>query len=229
MYKILLVDDEPDIVELIRYNLERENYSVIEAFDGKQALHQIRKNPDLILLDIMLPDINGFQVCTIIKEDEQFRDIPIIFLTALSSESDEIKGLNLGAVDYISKPISPQILSSRIKASLRSAKNDPGKESKTNIVINNIQIDTSAFKVFVDGNEVFFPRKEFKLLHFLATNRDKVFARETLLEFIWGEDTVVVDRTIDVHIRKIRQKLGSSANCIQTIKGIGYKFVSNTN
>jgi DNA-binding response OmpR family regulator len=229
MHKILVVDDEPDIVEVLKYNLEKENYIVMEAYSGKEALEKLNNSPDLILLDIMLPDMNGFEVCAEIKEREPHRNIPIIFLTALSSESDEVKGLGLGAVDYIIKPISPQKLKARVKSNLRIVDINQNVKlgSKNKIELNGIQIDSISFKVFIGGREVFFPRKEFGLLYFLASHRDRVFPRETLLEIIWGEDTVVVDRTIDVHVRKIRQKLGKYANHIQTIKGVGYKFVSD--
>jgi len=228
MKKILLVDDEADILEFLKYNLEQEDFEVLVSTNGKDALKKIFQNPDLIVLDIMMPEMDGFEVYEQIKKNKEYQDIPIIFLTAKSGETDEIKGLDLGASDYIQKPISPKKLIARIKSNLRKA-SKPEKKSKEseNIKIGPLEIDVEKFVVKVDSKEKFFPRKEFQLLHFLARNPGKVINRETLLKEIWGNDVYVIDRTIDVHIRKIREKLGKHSELIETIKGVGYKFKHN--
>lgn len=226
MTKILLVDDEPDIVEFLKYNLEREHFNVIESYSGEEALKLLNEKPDLILLDIMMPGLSGFEVCKKIKEQVHFRDIPVIFLTALSQENDEIRGLEVGASDFIKKPISPPKLIARVKANLRNSKKilKSKYDEKSKLTFENLIIDTESFKVFVNNKEKFFPKKEFLLLHLLASQPGKVFTREEILKKIWGDDIMVIDRTIDVHIRKIREKLGNYSNCVITIKGIGYKF-----
>jgi len=226
MNKILLVDDEPDIVEFLKYNLEKENYNVIESYNGTQALQKLSENPDLILLDIMMPDMDGFEVCRHIKENNSCKDIPVIFLTALSRESDEIKGLELGAVDFIRKPISPQKFIARVNSNLRNRTGHNSKESGSieKLAVGKVLINPVSYKVFIDGSEMYFPKKEFQLFHFLASNPERVFSREELLKRIWGDEVYVVDRTIDVHVRKIRQKLKEFSGYIGTVKGIGYKF-----
>jgi len=226
MAKILLVDDEPDIVEFLRYNLEKENYEVIVGYNGTEALTKLNEKPDLILLDIMMPGIDGFEVCKKIKEDNRYKKIPIVFLTALPNESDEIKGLDIGASDFIKKPISPLKLISRVRKNLLQIAADESTKvvNKRKIIFNNIIIDPESFKIHVNGKEKFFPRKEFFLIYLLASYPDKVFTREELLKKIWGEGIMVIDRTVDVHIRKIREKLGEYSNLIHTIKGVGYKF-----
>jgi len=228
MSKILLVDDEVDILEFLKYNLELEKFEVLVSSDGKDALNKISQNPDLIVLDIMMPEMDGFELYQKIKNDKNYQDIPIIFLTAKSGETDEIKGLNLGASDYIQKPISPKKLVARIKSNLR--KSDQA-ENKTklikNLKIGPLEIDVEKFIVKIDNKDKFFPRKEFQLLYFLASNPGKVMKRETLLKEIWGNDVYVIDRTIDVHIRKVREKLGKHSELIETIKGVGYKFKHN--
>lgn len=227
-HKVLLVDDEKDIIDLLKYNLEKEKEFIIEvAYDGKEALKRVESfNPDLILLDIMMPEMNGLEVCRLLKSDAETSHIPVIFLTAKENEIDEILGLELGADDYIQKPISPRKVLARIKTVLRRRYTKEQENKKTDVYIKfkNIEIDTEAYTVKVDGEEVFFPRKEFKLLHFLISNRGKVFSREILLDEIWGNDVYVVDRTIDVHVAKVREKLGRYANYIETIKGLGYRF-----
>jgi len=228
MSKILLVDDEVDILEFLKYNLELEKFEVLVSSDGKDALNKISQNPDLIVLDIMMPEMDGFELYQKIKSDKNYQNIPIIFLTAKSGETDEIKGLNLGASDYIQKPISPKKLVARIKSNLR--KSDQA-ENKTklikNLKIGPLEIDVEKFIVKIDNKDKFFPRKEFQLLYFLASNPGKVMKRETLLKEIWGNDVYVIDRTIDVHIRKVREKLGKHSELIETIKGVGYKFKHN--
>jgi two-component system alkaline phosphatase synthesis response regulator PhoP len=228
MTKILLVDDEADILEFLKYNLEQENFEVLVSTDGKDALKKISHNPDVIVLDIMMPEMDGFELYQQIKKNEKYQDIPIIFLTAKSGETDEIKGLDLGASDYIQKPISPKKLIARIKSNLRkiNVADIKNKESKE-LIIGPLIIDVDQFIVKVDNKKKFFPRKEFQLLYFLASNPGKVMNRETLLKEIWGNDVFVIDRTIDVHIRKVREKLGKHSEIIETIKGVGYRFKQN--
>ncbi len=228
MTKILLVDDEADILEFLKYNLEQENFDVMVSTDGKDALKKISHNPDVIVLDIMMPEMDGFELYEQIKKNEKYRDIPIIFLTAKSGETDEIKGLDLGASDYIQKPISPKKLIARIKSNLRKISVPEIKtEGPKELIIGPLIIDVEQFVVKVDNKKKFFPRKEFQLLHFLASNPGKVMNRETLLKEIWGNDVFVIDRTIDVHIRKVREKLGKHSEIIETIKGVGYRFKQN--
>ena len=225
MKKILLVDDEEDILEFLKYNLEQENFEVLVSTNGEDALKKISQKPDLILLDIMMPEINGFELYELIKKNKESQNIPIIFLTAKSGETDEIKGLNLGASDYIQKPISPKKLIARIKSNLRkSSVTDKKDKLAEEVKIGPLVIDVQKFVVKIDGRQKFFPRKEFQLLHYLASNPGKVLNRETLLKEIWGSDVYVIDRTIDVHIRKVREKLGKHSELIETVKGIGYRF-----
>jgi len=225
MKKILLVDDEQDIIEFLRYNLEKEGFDVLVSYNGKDALRQISKFPDLILLDIMMPEMDGFEVYNQIRGNDEYTDIPIIFLTAKSGETDEIKGLDIGASDYIQKPISPQKLIARVKSNLRKiSKLQKKSSSQKELKIGPLIINSEEYVVKIDNKHKFFPRKEFHLLEYLASNPGKVFNRETLLKDVWGGDVYVVDRTIDVHIRKIREKLGKHSELIETIKGIGYRF-----
>ncbi|MFA5010480.1 MAG: response regulator [Ignavibacteria bacterium] len=227
-FKILVVDDEKDIVDLLKYNLEKEKeFEVITALNGKEALSNVTENkPDLILLDIMMPEINGFEVCKRLKSNAATSKIPIIFLTAKENEIDEIIGLELGADDYIQKPISPRKVIARVKSVIRRTYAEEEKTIKTDeyIKFKNLQIDSVSHIVKIDSEEVFFPKKEFQLLHFLLSNRGKVLSREVLLNQIWGENIYVVDRTIDVHVAKVREKLGEYADYIETIKGLGYRF-----
>jgi two-component system alkaline phosphatase synthesis response regulator PhoP len=228
MKKILLVDDEVDILEFLKYNLEQDNFEVLVSSNGKDALKKISQNPDLIVLDIMMPEMDGFELYQQIKTYKEYQDIPIIFLTAKSGETDEIKGLDLGASDYIQKPISPKKLIARIKSNLRKSDQTEKKNKEfKNLKIGTLEIDVEKFEVKVDSKKKFFPRKEFQLLYFLAQNPGKVISRETLLKEIWGNDVYVIDRTIDVHIRKIREKLGKHSELIETIKGVGYRFKHN--
>ena len=224
MKTVLVVDDEKDIVQLIRYNLEREGFRVESASDGDEALVKASDvKPDVILLDIMLPSKDGYEVIKSLNQNERTARIPVIFLTAKSAEFDEVLGLELGADDYIVKPISPRKLVSRIRAVLRryeAVKNDEMR----NIDFGKVVIDRESYMVTVSGEQVFFPRKEFEILYYLASHEGKVVSRETLLSRVWGSDVYVGDRTVDVHIRKIREKLGDYAEMIETIKGVGYKF-----
>lgn len=218
--KILIADDEPDIVEIIRYNLAKDGYEVVTAKDGDEAIQKAKlSQPDLIILDIMMPKKNGVEVCEILRSQQAFKDTVIVFLTALNDEGSHVKGLETGADDYISKPVSPKILVSRINAIFRRINKEP--EEKV-IRIDNLEIDPVKFEAKVDEKTVILAKKEFELLYLLASKPGRVFLRNEILNQIWGNDVIVGDRTIDVHIRKIRQKLG--IDCITTVKGVGYKF-----
>jgi len=222
MKTILVVDDDKDIVELLKYNFQKEGYSVRTARNGKEALVEVKNHPDLIILDIMMPELDGHEVIKQLKKDDRTADIPIIFLTAKGTEGDEILGLELGAVDYIIKPISIPKLLARVRNVFR--KRDDKITQTVILQIGAIEISLSQHKVYVNKQEIFFPKKEFELLYYLASHPEQVVTRENLLNAIWGSDIVVGDRTIDVHIRKIREKLGKHANCIETIKGVGYRL-----
>jgi two-component system alkaline phosphatase synthesis response regulator PhoP len=218
--RILIADDEPDILEIVQYNLRREGYEVITAKDGDDALVKARlSKPDLIILDIMMPKRSGVEVCEILRSQPAFKDTLIIFLTAMSDENSHIKGLETGGDDYITKPISPKILISRVNALFRRS----GKDHQEKIIkIDNLEIDPDRFEVIMAGKEVVLAKKEFELLYLLASRPGRVFLRNEILNQIWGNEVIVGDRTIDVHIRKVRQKLG--VDCITTVKGVGYKF-----
>lgn len=223
--RILVVDDERDIVDLLKYNLAKEGYEVVTAYNGKEAIEKATHPPDLVILDVMMPVLDGFETCKKLKSDPRTAHVPVLFLTASSSEVDEVLGLELGADDYIQKPISPRKLVARVKAVLRrSGSNQDETAGPPVIRAGRLEINRTTFTVRIARKEVFFPRKEFELLALLASSPGKVFSREMLLQSIWGSDVVVIDRTIDVHIRKIREKLGEDAPSIETIKGVGYKF-----
>jgi two-component system alkaline phosphatase synthesis response regulator PhoP len=218
--KILIADDEPDILEIIQYNLKKEGYEVATAKDGDDALEKAKTTkPDLIILDIMMPKKSGIEVCEILRSQPVFNDTLIIFLTALNDETSHIKGLETGADDFVTKPISPKVLISRVNALFRRTNKEiEGKVLK----IENLTIDPDKFEVIVDNNDITLAKKEFELLYLLASRPGRVFLRNEILNQVWGNDVIVGDRTIDVHIRKVRQKLG--LDCITTIKGVGYKF-----
>jgi two-component system alkaline phosphatase synthesis response regulator PhoP len=217
--KILVADDEKDILEIINYNLTSEGYEVYTAKDGNEALALARKiHPDLIILDIMMPYKTGIEVCQILRTSDEFQDTLIIFLTALSDETSHIKGFESGADDYVSKPVSPKVLVSRVNALFRRIHREDGKV----ISVGNVTIDPLKFIVTVDGKDVTLAKKEFELLYLLASKPGRVFLRNEILSQVWGQEVIVGDRTIDVHIRKIRQKL--NLDCITTVKGVGYKF-----
>lgn len=219
--KILIVEDDQDIVELLRYNLEKEGYKCYSANNGAAGLEiAIKKEPDLIILDIMMPELDGIETCRAIKSKPKLSDKFVIFLTARSEEYSEIAGFEAGADDYITKPIKPRVLISRIKAIL-SRKKD--QHTISQIQHGDLIIDRDTFKVSLQNKHFTLPKKEFELLFLLASKPDKVFRRESILSKVWGTDVSVVDRTIDVHIRKIREKVGDEK--IKTIKGVGYKFV----
>ena len=216
---MLIADDEPDIVEILKYNLEKEGYTVVTAKDGDEALDKARlTQPDLIVLDMMMPRKNGMEVCEILRAQAAFKDTLIMFLTALSDEATQLKGFSTGADDYVSKPVSTNVFVSKVNALFRRVKKS---ESKI-ITVDNLIIDPEKFIVEFEGKEIVLAKKEFELLHLLATKPGRVFLRNEILSQVWGNDVIVGDRTIDVHIRKIRQKLG--VDCITTVKGVGYKF-----
>jgi two-component system, OmpR family, alkaline phosphatase synthesis response regulator PhoP len=218
--KILIADDEPDILEIIQYNLVKEGYTVIPARDGDEALTKAKQQqPDLIILDIMMPKKNGVEVCAILRSMPAFKDTLIIFLTALSDENSHIKGLETGADDYVTKPLSPKILVSRVNALFRRVNKEPGDKV---LEFENLTIDPVKFEVIANGQSVTLAKKEFELLYLLAARPGRVFLRNEILNQVWGNEVIVGDRTIDVHIRKVRQKLGM--DCITTVKGVGYKF-----
>ncbi len=220
---VLVVDDEQDIIEMLRYNLEKDGYAVIAARNGKGALEQAQKNPAVIVLDVMMPEMDGLEVCRKLKQDPKTTHIPVIFLTARGSEFDEVLGLELGADDYIIKPISLKKLSARIKALLRRRAEATGAASREIIRIDGLEINVPNYTVHVDGRSVTLTRREFETLVYLAGNRGRVVGRDRLLDVVWGENVRVVDRTVDVHISKIREKLGPYGEYIETVKGVGYR------
>lgn len=222
--KILLVDDEKDIVEFLQYNLEQEGFEVITAYDGKEAIEKMELNPDLVILDVFMPKMDGYEVCTKIRMMEVHKTTPVIFLTAKSSETDEIHGLNLGADDFIQKPISPKKLIARVKSNLRKIETTAAASDSNTIEIGPLIIDREQFVVILEGQKLIFPKKEFEIISYLASNPGKVFDRDKILNDVWGSDIYVVERTIDVHVRKIREKLGKHGNLIETVKGVGYRF-----
>jgi len=222
-YKILLVDDEPDILEFLSYNLKKEGYNVFTANNGKEAVTVAKKeNPHLIILDVMMPDMDGIETCREIREIPGLKDVMIAFLTARSEDYSQIAGFDVGADDYINKPIKPRVLISRIKALFRRGANSDSSKSTDKVDMGGIRIDRERYLIIQDGKEVSLPKKEFELLALLASKPGKVFTRDVILDKVWGGDVVVGDRTIDVHIRKLREKLGEEF--IKTVKGIGYKF-----
>lgn len=223
MKKILLVDDEPDILEFVGYNLRNAGFDVRTSQNGADALAKaVEDVPDLVVLDVMMPEMSGIEVCAAMRADERLKDVLIMFLTALDEEITQIKGLEAGGDDYITKPVSPRVLLSRIKALLRrSHHHDTDTENEKKLPVS---IDVEGYLVKLeDGTVMTLPRKEFELLRLLISRPGKLFLREEIYDKVWGSDVVVGDRTIDVHIRKLREKIGASY--IRTVKGVGYKFV----
>ena len=220
--KILIVDDEPDILELIEYNLKKEGYQVFLARNGQEAVTEAKRSlPDLIVLDIMMPKMDGIEACRIMRTMPEFKNTFMVFLTARSEEYSEIAGFNVGADDYIAKPIKPRALVSRINAILR--RNAPAEDFTDNkLEIGDLVIDREAYLVYKAGVKVVLAKKEFELLYLLASKPGKVYTREVILKNIWEDSVVVTNRTIDVHVRKLREKLGD--DCVSTVKGVGYKF-----
>lgn len=225
-YKILLVDDEADIIEFLTYNLKKEGYQVISASNGADALKLAEKEqPHLIILDVMMPEMDGVEVCEMIKQIPSLSRTIIAFLTARTEDYSQIAGFDAGADDYINKPIKPKLLVSRIKALLRRFEITVSENKNEDLILyyGNIVIDRERYKVIKDNVEIIFPKKEFELLVFLSSKPERVFTRDEIYNAIWGNEVIVGDRTIDVHIRKLREKLGDEH--FETIKGVGYRFV----
>ena len=220
--KILVVDDEIDIVNLIQYNLEKEGYDTLPAYTGESAIElSERMLPSLIILDLMLPEMDGMEICRVLKRGEKTRDIPIIMLTAKGGEVDIVSGLEVGADDYITKPFKMAELIARVKTVMR--RREPPRKEKV-LKIENLVIDPVQYQVTLKGEHLSLTTKEFKILLSLAENPGRAYTRDQLLDRVWGDEVVVIDRTIDVHIRKIREKLGQFAEYIETVRGIGYRF-----
>ncbi len=218
--KILLVDDEPDILEIVGYNLRNEGYQVFTAANGIEAVKSAKKNiPQLILLDIMMPEMDGIEACEKIRKIKSLDNVIISFLTARGEDYSQVAGFDAGADDYITKPIKPKVLVSKIKSLLRRLKS----ETETSFSIGDIVIDRDAYVVYKSDNKISLPRKEFELFSLLTSKPGKVFKREIILDTVWGNEVVVGGRTIDVHIRKLREKIGD--HHFKTVKGVGYKFV----
>ena len=217
--KVLIADDEPDILEILKYNLEKEGYQVSTAKDGNEALDKAKQyQPDLIVLDMMMPKKTGLEVLELLRLQPLFKDTLIMFLTALNDETTQLRGFNTGADDYVSKPVSTNVFVSKVNALFRRVK----KQENSKVINEELVIDPERFVVEYKGQQIILAKKEFELLYLLAKKPGRVFLRNEILSEIWGNDVIVGDRTIDVHIRKIRQKLG--LDCITTVKGVGYKF-----
>lgn len=220
---ILLVDDEEDILEFLSYNLRKEGYKVITAKNGRKAIQMAREhNPRLIVLDVMMPEMDGIETCRELRLDPKHANTVIVFLTARDEDYSQIAGFDAGADDYIAKPMRPRVLISRVKALLKRGNMAALPPPPTSFTAGNLTIDRERYRVILDDEEIILPRKEFELLSTLAAKPNKVFSREEIFEKVWGNDVIVGDRTIDVHVRKLREKLGN--NAIRTVKGVGYTF-----
>jgi len=225
---IVAIEDEPDLLEVVRYNLAREGYEVLSAEDGLEGLDVIEKShPDLVLLDLMLPGMDGVEICRRVKFDPETRSIPVIIVSAKGEESDVVLGLEMGADDYVAKPFSPRELVARVKAVLRRGDLKGQESPDGRVVMDGLVIDPARHEVVVDGESVGFTATEFKLLHHLAANAGRVFTREQLLRHAVGDDVVILERNVDVHVRAIRKKLGDQADRISTIRGVGYRFLDS--
>ena len=223
--KILCVDDEPDILEILKYNLSTEGYDIYTASDGLSALKKANEIlPNLIIMDVMMPKMDGIETCEKIRSQDKFNDTLIMFLTARGEDYSHVAAYEAGADDYVTKPVKPKILVSKVKGLLRRFKKKTSDEI-SEIIIDNIKIDREKYRVYISNETLELPRKEFELLYLLASRPDKVFKREKIMELVWGTEVLVGDRTIDVHIRKLREKIGDKY--FKTIKGVGYKFVVN--
>ncbi len=219
--KILLVDDEADILEIVGYNLSQEGYQIFTAENGKKAVEKAKKHhPHLIIMDVMMPEMDGMEACENIRKIPELSQTIITFLTARNEDYSLVAGFDAGADDYISKPIKPKVLVSKVKALLRRLKEE--ESSSENLNVGGIEINREEYKIHKDGEEIILPRKEFELFYLLASKPGKVFKREEILDKVWGNEVVVGGRTIDVHIRKLREKIGE--DLFKTIKGVGYKF-----
>jgi two-component system alkaline phosphatase synthesis response regulator PhoP len=222
-YRILLVDDEPDILEFLGYNLRKEGYEVHTSINGREGVAKARETlPHLVILDVMMPEMDGMEACMEIRQIPELKNTIVIFLTARGEDYSQIAGFDAGADDYVTKPIKPKVLVSRVKALLRRYKDEPDPETSPIIEIKEFIIDREKYLIIKDNREISLARKEFELLSLLASRPNKVFTREEILSVVWGNDVIVGDRTIDVHVRKIREKLETQS--IKTIKGVGYKF-----
>jgi two-component system alkaline phosphatase synthesis response regulator PhoP len=220
--KILLVDDEPDILEIVGYNLSQEGYKICTASNGKEAVEMAKKElPQLIILDVMMPEMDGIEACELIRKLPKMEHVIITFLTARSEDYSQVAGFEAGADDYITKPIKPKLLVSKVKALLRRLKSNEESNSQT-LHVGSIEINREEYKIIHNQVEIVLPRKEFELFYLLASKPGKVFNREEILEKVWGNEVVVGGRTIDVHIRKLREKIGEEY--FKTLKGVGYKF-----
>lgn len=220
--KILLVDDEPDILEIVGYNLSSEGYQISTAANGVEAISKAKKvKPHLIIMDVMMPEMDGIEACENIRKDKSLANTIITFLTARGEDYSQVAGFDAGADDYITKPIKPKVLVSKVKALLRRLKEE--EENAQIVTVGNIVINREEYKIEKDGEEIILPRKEFELLSLLASRPGKVFKREEILDKVWGNEVIVGGRTIDVHIRKLREKIGE--NHFKTVKGVGYKYV----
>ncbi len=227
-FKILLVDDEPDILEFLSYNINKEGYEVYTAQNGREAIEKAKKyNPHLILLDVMMPEMDGIETCENLRQDKNLQNTIIAFLTARGEDYSQIAGFDAGGDDYITKPIKPKVLISRIKALLKRYNSGTNEESDESLVIrhSNLVIDKEKYLVLKDEEELILPKKEFELLVLLISKPNRVFTRDEIFSAVWGDNIIVGDRTIDVHIRKLREKIGDEH--IKTIKGVGYKFIKN--
>lgn len=220
--KILLVDDEQDILEIVGYNLSQEGYQIVTAENGKEAIAKAKKErPQLIIMDVMMPEMDGMEATEAIRKLPELKDVIITFLTARSEDYSQVAGFDAGADDYITKPIKPKLLVSKVKALLRRLKDDDAKSSET-LNVGGIEINREEYKIIKDDKEIVLPRKEFELFYLLASKPGKVFKRDEILDKVWGNEVIVGGRTIDVHIRKLREKIGD--DFFKTIKGVGYKF-----
>ncbi len=221
---ILLVDDEPDILEIIGYNLTYEGYNVVTAENGTEAIEKAKKHlPQLIILDVMMPEMDGMEACENLRKISELKNTIITFLSARSEDYSQVAGFNAGADDYITKPVRPKVLVSKVQALLRRLNQDNKEIEDNSLKVGNLVINKDEYKVLLDQTELVLPRKEFELLSLLASKPGKVFKREDILHKVWGEEVIVGGRTIDVHIRKLREKIGDKS--FKTIKGVGYKFV----
>ena len=221
--KILLVDDEPDILEILKYNLSTVGYQIFTAKNGVEGVAKAKKKkPHLIILDVMMPEMDGMEACEIIRNTKGLENTIIAFLTARAEDYSQVAGFDAGADDYITKPIKPKVLVSKVKALLRRLKNNEGQVDAV-VKIGDLVINREEYKIVYKGEEIVLPRKEFELLSLLTTKPGKVFKREEILDKVWGNEVVVGGRTIDVHIRKLREKIGDKS--FKTVKGVGYKFV----
>lgn len=221
--RILLVDDEPDILEIVGYNLTQAGYQISTASNGKEAVKQaIKVKPHLIIMDVMMPEMDGMEACEQIREIPELKDVIITFLTARNEDYSQVAGFEVGADDYIAKPIKPKLLVSKVKGLLRRLKEEVETTDSTSIQVGNLQINREEYKVIKDSQTIVLPRKEFELLYLLASKPGKVFTRSEILDKVWGNEVIVGGRTIDVHIRKLREKIDD--DIFKTIKGVGYKI-----